>query len=280
MTPHPKTYANLDVLEFYKQLPFNYYGSSELHAKVVKSENVLLHYPPIVPYLKKGLSVIDVGCGAGLLPNSFAYYYDCKVTGIDFNPVAIERAKEVASILHLKVDFRVEDLFVYRPAKKFALVTSVGVLHHTNDCLEAIRVLCRNFVSSGGHFYLGLYHAYGRRPFLEYFDQMKKREASEDEMFDCYAKLHSNLKDEVHLRSWFRDQVLHPHETQHSLEEILSLLREENMVLLSTSINKFEPVDWKSIFELEKTYERKGQEALREGRYFPGFFIIFAQKSS
>ena len=40
--------------------------------------------------------------------------------------------------------------------------------------------------------------------------------------------LHKNLKDTTHLKSWFRDQVLHPYETQFSIKEVIDILDKEN----------------------------------------------------
>ena len=47
---------------------------------------------------------------------------------------------------------------------------------------------------------------------------------SEDYKFEKYKKLHKNIKDDKKIYSWFRDQVLHPHETQHTFEEISKVL--------------------------------------------------------
>ena len=42
--------------------------------------------------------------------------------------------------------------------------------------------------------FLGLYHKYGRKPFLEYFKEMNNK--SEGYKFEKYKKLHKNIKDE------------------------------------------------------------------------------------
>jgi hypothetical protein len=59
-----------------------------------------------------------------------------------------------------------------------------------------------------------LYHKYGHQPFLNHFRDMQKQGASEGAMLARYKELHSGLHDDTLLLSWFRDQVLHPHETQ------------------------------------------------------------------
>ena len=96
-----------------------------------------------------------------------------------------------------------------------------------------------------------------------------------------YRRLHSWLKDDTLARSWFRDQVLHPHETQHSLAELVPVLERCGMEIQSTSINRFGPVDAiETLFDLEKTMEQTGRNSLARGTYYPGFFHILAKKST
>jgi hypothetical protein len=89
---------------------------------------------------------------------------------------------------------------------------------------------------------------------LKYFQDIKKNNLSEEELFKKYKELHS-LGDETHLRSWFRDQVLHPHETLHTIEEIIQLLPEIDCRLVSTSINRFKSIkDQQKLIEEEKIF--------------------------
>ena len=91
-----KTFANPSVLEFYKELPFNYSESVEQQAESVRVRDSVLAYPVLADLLKPKTNVVEVGCGAGWLSNSIAYHYGSNVTAIDFNPVAVERAQAVA----------------------------------------------------------------------------------------------------------------------------------------------------------------------------------------
>jgi 2-polyprenyl-3-methyl-5-hydroxy-6-metoxy-1,4-benzoquinol methylase len=273
-----QTFANPTVLEFYKELPFNYQDSVENQVKTIKGRNSVVNYPILPPLLGKGISVLEVGCGTGWFSNGICFYYQSNVTGIDFNPVAIERCKAVAKGLKINVDFQVADLFLYQPEPLFDVVVSLGVLHHTDNCQAAVKRIFAEFVKPGGHVMIGLYHQYGRQPFLDHFQAMKERGASEEEMLARYQEIHP-LKDKTHLVSWFRDQVLHPHETQHTLGEMVPILEETGMELVSTSINRFQPIDTvDKLLEEEKTYQEIARQRLQANQYFPGFFIFLAKK--
>ena len=136
----------------------------------------------------------------------------------------------------------------------------------------------QNLLRGKGYFFVGLYHKYGRKPFLKYFQDLKKLNLSEEELFKKYKELHG-VRDETHLQSWFRDQVLHPHETLHTIEEIIQLLPELDCRLVSTSINRFKSIeDQQKLIEEEKTLHKVAEKRLYEKRYFPGFFVFLLQK--
>lgn len=271
--------VNLEVLEFYRSLPFNYHGSAAAQANMIRARDAVEAYPVLLPLLRPELPVLEVGCGAGWFALSLRLHHRCRVIAFDFNRVAIERAKQMAGYLRQDVRFEVADLFLFDPPEPAALVVSLGVLHHTGDCLAAVERLCDRFVEPGGHVFVGLYHRYGRRPFLDHFARMKAQKASDEVMFDEYRRLHSQLTDEVFARSWFRDQVMHPHETQHTLGELLPLLDRCGMELRATSINGFAAIEsHDALLEAETALSDVAAAALRRGEYYPGFFVFLAQK--
>lgn len=275
--------TNLKVLEFYKTLPFNQHSSVAEQIKAIKKRNPVLTYPVLPSLLTPQTSVLEVGCGTGWLSNSISHYYQSKVSGIDFNPKAVEFCQQVANAMQLTTEFNVADLFTYQPKSQVDLVVSLGVLHHTYDCLGAIKKICADFVAPGGYVFIGLYHRYGRKPFLDHFKAMQAQGASEDELLARYQALHSAITDSTHLRSWFRDQVLHPHETQHTLQDMLPLLQDAGFTLITTSINSFEPITSestiKAICAKEVDMEQTGRERLAQNQYYPGFFLFLAQKN-
>ena len=283
-------YANPEVLKFYEELPFNYYENVEKQSIEIKNgEKNLKIYGPLLDNLQDSNNIIDIGCGPGFLTNTISYLHPEKtVVGIDFNPIAVKRANEVSNQLKLNSIFKQEDIFQYNPKVKFNLAISIGVLHHTNNCFEGIKLIIKNMINKKGKIYIGLYNQYGREPFLEYFNNFKKKGASKNELFNKYSELHHNLEDKTHLKSWFRDQVLHPHETQHSIKDVLKFLDSLSFKVTYTSINGYKKI----IFEKDKGYnddqlkelyadeiemKNRAKKALVEKRYYPGFFTFLAE---
>jgi SAM-dependent methyltransferase len=201
---------------------------------------------------------------------------------IDMTSAALARARRVSKLVGTSdlVTFEQHDLFGFVPAPPRDMVVSIGVLHHTHDCAAAVRHVA-GFVSPGGLLFLGLYHAPGRAPFLALLRETLDRDG-EAAAFAQYCGLNAGQTDPQILRSWFRDQVLHPHESQHTLAEVSEWLEEANFELRSTSINRGGPVtDREALFAQERAYEALShQRNVVEKRFFPGFFTVLAERRS
>jgi len=280
------------VLSFYQELPFNYHDSAEHHVQKIKSQNQILTYNDLDRLLtsssRKRFSlksspdvsqVLEVGCGAGWFTNSLAYYYPAHVKAIDMTEPAVTRAKEVTKALNLepKVNYIVTDLFSYQDTVSYDLVSSIGVLHHTYDCKGAFLHISQ-FVKPGKWIYIGLYHLYGRQVFLKHMKTHCEK-YGEDSAFELFMAMNSHL-DPTHGKSWFRDQVLHPHETQHTLEEVLVWFEEAGFKFYSTSINRFKSINSVEdlIFQEKQLSNYSYQRNVIEKKYYPGFFTMLGQK--
>ena len=98
-----------------------------------------------------GKTVLDVGCGGGILAESMAAR-GAQVTGIDLGDKALKVAK-----LHLlesgqKVDYRliaVEELAKEQP-HQYDIVTCMEMLEHVPDPASVVRA-CAELVKPGGH---------------------------------------------------------------------------------------------------------------------------------
>jgi len=69
-------------------------------------------------------SVVDFGCGPGLYTSVFAKT-GAKVTGIDFNEVAINYAKQKSAKENLNIDYSVANYLEYSTEEKFDLITMI-----------------------------------------------------------------------------------------------------------------------------------------------------------
>lgn len=155
-----------------------------------------------------------------------------------------------------------------------------GISAFYHDSAAAIEHLCLNCLRPGGSITIGLYHKYGRQPFLDHFEQMKQQGATKEQLLNRYRELHSQHLDETHLVSRFRDRVLHPHETQHTLAEMLPILEQTGMKLIATSINHFQPIEsLERLIEEETKYQEIAKKKLQKNQYFPGFFLFTALKT-
>jgi 2-polyprenyl-3-methyl-5-hydroxy-6-metoxy-1,4-benzoquinol methylase len=273
------------VARFYDELPFNFLGSRD-SAELIRTTNQIEAYADLDAVLRSRSeqTVLDVGCGAGWFVNTCARHYGLRTHGIDLSTTALERARETSRILDLGdvVSFEHASLFEFDPGETFDVVNSIGVLHHTHSVPEALAAITPH-VADDGVLHVGLYHLYGRAPFLAMFERYRGEDVTEedlDEALALYAELQPQSDPEF-LRSWFRDQVIHPHETQHTLEEMHEVLGALGFRIVSTSINRFEPFeDIRPLFELEKTYEDVSRKRnVEQRRYFPGFFTFLARRA-
>lgn len=265
------------VLNFYKIKPFNIYKDVENACNNIKKNPLKKIYPFLTNLINKSKNIIDVGSGGGWLVNNLAYHYPDKDSfGIDFNPEALKFSEKVSKNLKNNNKFQNISLFDFNPKNKFDLVISLGVLHHTHDCLKALDVVCK-FGNDNSKICIGLYHKFGRKPFLDFVEKIQN--LNDDKKFEKYKEIHQ-LEDEIHLKSWFRDQVLHPHETQHTLSEVLNIFKSNNYNFIGTSINHFDmSEDMSEIFKKEKDLYNYGKKKIDNKIYYPGFFIVIGEKN-
>jgi 2-polyprenyl-6-hydroxyphenyl methylase / 3-demethylubiquinone-9 3-methyltransferase len=101
----------------------------------------------------RGLQVLDIGCGGGLLAEDFAQL-GCQVTGIDPSAPSIETARAHAQQMGLSIEYRVgvgESLPF--SDETFDLVYCCDVLEHVNDVERVVAESTRVLKPSGIYFY-------------------------------------------------------------------------------------------------------------------------------
>ncbi len=94
-----------------------------------------------------GKSILDVGCGAGLLCEPLARLGG-DVTGVDAAPENIEIAQSHAYAMELNIDYRAGEL-TQQNLGKFDIVTSMEVIEHVNDPMDFIVTLKQHLHDDG-----------------------------------------------------------------------------------------------------------------------------------
>lgn len=94
------------------------------------------------------LTVLDVGCGAGVLSESMARA-GARVTGIDAASHNIEIARQHATKSGLSIDYRDATVEALDPALTFDVVLNMEVVEHVND-IPAFMKTCADRVAPGG----------------------------------------------------------------------------------------------------------------------------------
>ena len=279
-----------EVKDFYKDTPFNFSNDLQIYLDSITNLNQIHEYKdlhkllssPIFPFQNPTISsIIEFGCGTGWLCNTIARYYKKKdITAIDFTNKALSVAKQVSSNLKINIDYRESDIFDYSDRRLYDLVVSIGVLHHTKDCRKALNHISK-FVKSGGYIYVGLYHLYSRTPMLNFL-QSKCRWYGENASYNLFKRMNKSMNNSEHNYSWFRDQVLHPHETQHTYEEVLGWFEDLGFKVVSTSINNYANIKKfkkEELFKLERKLEEYSYiQNVKKLQFNPGFFTVCAKK--
>lgn len=93
----------------------------------------------------KNKTVLDVGCGTGLMADVIAKAGAKKVVGIDFSPDAIATAKKEHARPNL--DYRVEDIKKHKD--RYDIVISLGTLEHMDTPLEILKLI-KKHLNPGG----------------------------------------------------------------------------------------------------------------------------------
>lgn len=146
--------------DFYEELAEGWYTASDHPIALLRAENAV-RVPWIISEIGKNKTVLDIGCGAGILTNALAKEGHA-VYGIDLSPSSLEVAKKHDATQ--KVSYAVANAYALPfEAEKFDVVCAMDVLEHVEEpsllISEASRVL-----KPGGLFF---FHTFNRN-FLSY----------------------------------------------------------------------------------------------------------------
>jgi 2-polyprenyl-3-methyl-5-hydroxy-6-metoxy-1,4-benzoquinol methylase/uncharacterized protein YbaR (Trm112 family) len=272
------------IKAFYEENPFPNYDDFDSAASLIEKARRGLFAKLLDDQIPFGTRVLECGCGTGQLTNFLSIGWRT-VIGTDICMNSLKMAQSFRNKNHLqRAHFCQMNLFrpCFRP-QTFDVVLSNGVLHHTSDPFLAFTSLC-SLVKPEGHVLVGLYHRYGRiwtdvrrvlfnltRDRLKFLDHR-----SIDRRISAAKR-----------RSWFMDQFKNPHESKHTVGEVLRWLdrtgftfvhnipRSVPFARINESERLFEPVSAGSA--LERFVVDLGE--LFGGHREGGFFIVIAKKT-
>jgi carbamoyltransferase len=220
--PHDTISATTDVTEivksFYEETPFpNYDDHDSVRSLIEKSRRG--QYARVldesIPY---NSDVLEVGCGTGQLTNFLGI--SCRrVIGTDMclNSLRLaEKFRREHGIRHVR--FLQMNLFkpCFKP-EQFDVVLCNGVLHHTADPRGGFEIIQR-LVRPGGYIVIGLYNTYGRL-MTDLRRNIFRVTGGRGKWLDAYLRSRFVTPDK--RRAWFNDQYRHPHESKHTIDEVL-----------------------------------------------------------
>ncbi|MCY7352974.1 MAG: methyltransferase domain-containing protein [Cytophagaceae bacterium] len=268
---------------FYEENPFPSYDDFDSAASLIDKARQGLFAKLLDDQIPFGTRVIECGCGTGQLSN-FLSIANRTLIGVDMCINSLKLARNFKDKNSLdRAHFYQMNLF--RPCFKpqsFGLVISNGVLHHTSDPYQAF-VSIANLVSPGGYILIGLYHKYGRLA-------TDVRRVIFNVTKDKFKFLDRHAVDEhissAKRKSWFMDQYKNPHESKHTVTEVLGWLDKVSFKFVY-AIPKTVPFvnidESERIFKPDKLgnwFDRVivNTDMIIKGHKEGGFFIIIARK--
>jgi SAM-dependent methyltransferase len=230
------------VRRFYEENPFPNYDGYESVGDLLSRASRSVYADALDRQIPVGARVLEVGCGTGQL-GAFLSVGGRAVVGVDMTRASLELAGGFKQRHGLRnVNFLHANLFdLPLQPESFDLVICKGVLMATGDARGGLHAICK-FLRPGGYLIIGLYNRVARLPTTLrriYFRMTKADPRKIDYVMRKMAQ--SDQK----LRSWFLDQYAHPHETRHTVDQVLGWFEEEGVDFASAAppIRLGEPFD-------------------------------------
>jgi carbamoyltransferase len=271
------------VKQFYEKTPFPNYDDLDNRRALMEKARDGLFARLLSEQIPYNARVLEIGCGTGQLTNFLAIAHRTVLgTDVCLNSLRLAHRFKTEQGLD-RAAFAQMNLFY--PAVKdgfFDVVISNGVLHHTSDCRGGFRRIGQ-LVKPGGVLVVGLYNHFSRR-FLHYPRVALYRWTG---LTSSWLDPHFGRVGTKEKRdAWFQDQYCHPHETCHTLDEVLRWLQEDGLEFVN-SIPK--PTPGPSLSAKERLFEPKAPgtsfsrlrsqiAGMANGYREGGFFVVIARR--
>jgi 2-polyprenyl-3-methyl-5-hydroxy-6-metoxy-1,4-benzoquinol methylase len=217
------------VKSFYEGHPFPSYEGLEEFGQLVSKGRENPFSVQLLRAVGYNKTVLECGCGTGQMSH-YLQLNNNHVLGIDMSLASLRLAVEHrlrnglerSSFAQMNIfDLAVKD-------NSFDVVLSHGVLHHTFDARRAFSHIVRK-AKPGGIVMVGLYNSYAR--VLTWL--RSKLVGLVGPKIDYVVR--SRIRDARKAEIWIKDQYHNPHETWHSIGEVLRWFDENDVEYLNCS---------------------------------------------
>jgi 2-polyprenyl-3-methyl-5-hydroxy-6-metoxy-1,4-benzoquinol methylase len=228
--PHERINDEADVTEmvkaFYEETPFPNYDDHDSVRSLMETARKGQYATSLDESIPFNTTVLEVGCGTGQLSNFLGI--GCRrVVGSDMCLNSLRLGEQFRRQQQLdRVQFVQMNLF--RPAfggEQFDVLLCNGVLHHTADPKGGFMGLVP-LVKPGGHIVIGLYNTYGRL-MTDLRRKIFQLTGGRARWIDPILRT-DNIS-MAKQRAWFADQYRHPHESKHTIDEVLGWFAEAGL---------------------------------------------------
>ena len=218
------------VREFYEKTPFPNYDDLDCRESLITKAKKGIFASALDEQIPKGARVLEAGCGTGQLTNFLGMSWKRRVLGGDMCLHSLRLGNDFRSRFSIaNSGFLQKNLF--RPPFRsgaFDVVISNGVLHHTGDPFRGVQSLLR-VLKPGGYILIGLYNHIGR---LTTDLRRVLMRMSGDRLAFLDAHVRDRRYNADRKRAWFYDQYKNPHESKHSMSEVLRWFEQEQVDFL------------------------------------------------
>jgi len=240
------------VKTFYERTPFPNYDEIDSVSTLMEKARKGIYARLLDEQIPYGIRILEVGCGTGQLCN-FLSMANRTVIGTDMSIPSLKLAQQFKEKHDLEnAHFFQMNLFKpFFQEESFHLVMCSGVLHHTPNPYEGFKSIVK-LTKRGGVIIIGLYNKYGR-----FFTKCRKQffRLSGDRMKNIDPLIRTSKMGETRKRIWFEDQYKNPHESTHTIDEVLRWF-DENGIEFITGIPKIDGSEFHSQEKLFKPQAR------------------------
>lgn len=217
------------VRSFYEENPFPNYDGLEDFGELVAKGNANSFSANLLRAIGWNKRILECGCGTGQLSH-YLQLNNNHVLGIDISLSSLALAiKHKISNELVRSSFAQMNIFELAVKDaSFDVAIAHAVLHHTFDARRAFSSIVRK-VKPGGIVIVGLYNYFARIPTWFRSKLIKIVGPKIDYV------VRKRIRDARKADIWIKDQYFNPHETWHTVDEVMDWFSENNVEFLNCS---------------------------------------------